>query len=147
MYHWVAAEASAVGGQTPLCIVNTLAPAEFSPVLAPGSSRQSPLSQAFAHCTNTNAVESKRDVNSPQSKKCKISGDTATGYHYGVKSCEPCNAFLRRSAMKHIQYTCEESENCAVNVKNRNRYQKSRFDKCVKVGMDKEAVRNDRGQR
>ncbi|ESO91576.1 hypothetical protein LOTGIDRAFT_122023 [Lottia gigantea] len=55
---------------------------------------------------------------------CKVCGDRASGYHYGVTSCEGCK--------------------CTVIRLNRNRCQYCRFKKCLAVGMSRDSVRYGR---
>lgn len=76
--------------------------------------------------------------------ECVVCNDKATGYHYGVFTCEGCKGFFKRTVQKHLEYTCKGEGNCEVNQINRNRCQYCRFQKCVAQGMLKEAVREDR---
>ncbi|VDO06487.1 unnamed protein product [Rodentolepis nana] len=75
---------------------------------------------------------------------CMVCGDKASGYHYGVISCEGCKGFFRRSIQKQIEYKCLRDGNCLVVRLNRNRCQYCRFKKCLKVGMSKDSVRYGR---
>ncbi|KER32499.1 hypothetical protein T265_12785, partial [Opisthorchis viverrini] len=75
---------------------------------------------------------------------CKVCGDKASGYHYGVISCEGCKGFFRRSIQKQIEYKCLRDGKCLVIRLNRNRCQYCRFRKCIAVGMSKESVRYGR---
>uniref|UniRef100_UPI00358E1C89 nuclear receptor subfamily 1 group D member 2-like n=1 Tax=Myxine glutinosa TaxID=7769 RepID=UPI00358E1C89 len=73
---------------------------------------------------------------------CKVCGDTASGFHYGVHACEGCKGFFRRSIQQNIKYKpCLKNEDCPVVRANRNRCQHCRFKKCLSVGMSKDAVR------
>ncbi|XP_007573561.1 nuclear receptor subfamily 1 group D member 2-like [Poecilia formosa] len=73
---------------------------------------------------------------------CKVCGDVASGFHYGVHACEGCKGFFRRSIQQNIQYKkCLKMENCTIMRINRNRCQQCRFKKCLAVGMSKDAVR------
>nr|ASL70489.1 nuclear receptor [Brachionus rotundiformis] len=72
---------------------------------------------------------------------CKICGDRASGYHYGVASCEGCKGFFRRSIQKKMQYKCMKEGNCVIVLLNRNRCQHCRFKKCLEMGMSRECVR------
>ncbi|XP_064354810.1 nuclear receptor subfamily 1 group D member 1-like isoform X2 [Dromaius novaehollandiae] len=73
---------------------------------------------------------------------CKVCGDIASGFHYGVHACEGCKGFFRRSIQQNISYKmCVKSENCLVVRMNRNRCQHCRFKKCLAVGMSRDAVR------
>ncbi|KAI4888259.1 hypothetical protein NFI96_034382, partial [Prochilodus magdalenae] len=73
---------------------------------------------------------------------CKVCGDVASGFHYGVHACEGCKGFFRRSIQQNIQYKkCLKNENCPIMRINRNRCQQCRFKKCLLVGMSRDAVR------
>ncbi|CAJ0916543.1 unnamed protein product, partial [Mesorhabditis belari] len=78
---------------------------------------------------------------------CKVCGDKASGYHYGVTSCEGCKGFFRRSIQKNMEYKCLKDNNCAIFKSNRNRCQRCRFKKCMTVGMSRDSVRYGRLQR
>ncbi|XP_053509161.1 nuclear receptor subfamily 1 group D member 2 [Ictalurus furcatus] len=73
---------------------------------------------------------------------CKVCGDIASGFHYGVHACEGCKGFFRRSIQQNISYKmCVTNENCLIVRMNRNRCQHCRFKKCLAVGMSRDAVR------
>ncbi|XP_036826641.1 nuclear receptor subfamily 1 group D member 2 isoform X2 [Oncorhynchus mykiss] len=77
---------------------------------------------------------------------CKVCGDIASGFHYGVHACEGCKGFFRRSIQQNIQQNiqykkCLKNESCAIMRINRNRCQQCRFKKCLLVGMSKDSVR------
>ncbi|CAK9301417.1 unnamed protein product [Gordionus sp. m RMFG-2023] len=86
------------------------------------------------------------DSNSPKQPfvPCKVCGDRASGYHYGVTSCEGCKGFFRRSIQKQIEYRCLREGKCSIVRLNRNRCQYCRFKKCLAVGMSRDAVRYGR---
>ncbi|CAN9504134.1 unnamed protein product [Ophioblennius macclurei] len=73
---------------------------------------------------------------------CKVCGDVASGFHYGVHACEGCKGFFRRSIQQNIQYKkCLKNDNCPIMRINRNRCQQCRFKKCLLVGMSRDSVR------
>ncbi|XP_072306019.1 nuclear receptor subfamily 1, group D, member 4a isoform X2 [Eucyclogobius newberryi] len=73
---------------------------------------------------------------------CKVCGDIASGFHYGVHACEGCKGFFRRSIQQNINYKmCVKNEKCLIMRMNRNRCQHCRFKKCISVGMSRDAVR------
>ncbi|KAM6967562.1 nuclear receptor subfamily 1 group D member 2a [Aplochiton taeniatus] len=73
---------------------------------------------------------------------CKVCGDVASGFHYGVHACEGCKGFFRRSIQQNIQYKkCLKMDSCTIMRINRNRCQQCRFKKCLAVGMSRDAVR------
>ncbi|XP_037549553.1 LOW QUALITY PROTEIN: nuclear receptor subfamily 1 group D member 2b [Nematolebias whitei] len=73
---------------------------------------------------------------------CKVCGDVASGFHYGVHACEGCKGFFRRSIQQNIQYkTCLKNESCPIMRMNRNRCQQCRFKKCLLLGMSRDSVR------
>ncbi|XP_077997261.1 nuclear receptor subfamily 1 group D member 2-like [Glandiceps talaboti] len=73
---------------------------------------------------------------------CRVCGDKASGFHYGVHACEGCKGFFRRSIQQNLKYSlCNKGDNCLIMRINRNRCQDCRFRKCLSVGMSKDAVR------
>jgi len=78
-------------------------------------------------------------------ERCEVCGDRASGRHYGVKSCEGCKGFFKRSIRKKLNYTCRWNADCPVTKLQRNRCQACRFFKCVSVGMRADSVQNERG--
>ena len=69
---------------------------------------------------------------------CKVCGDTASGNHFGVLSCEACKSFFRRSVRASARYACRGNRNCAIEKHTRNRCQYCRLQKCSSMGMRKE---------
>nr|CAD7195845.1 unnamed protein product [Timema douglasi] len=93
------------------------------------------------------------------SQLCAVCGDTAACQHYGVRTCEGCKGFFKRTVQKGSKYVClaekvfalstEDGvcflcqQACPVDKRRRNRCQFCRFQKCLAVGMVKEVVRTD----
>ncbi|KAI2805860.1 hypothetical protein BLOT_004868 [Blomia tropicalis] len=92
-------------------------------------------------CLDTSDIKV-RDT-SPK-RLCLVCGDTASGFHYGVASCEACKAFFKRTIQGNIEYTCPATNNCEINKRRRKACQACRFQKCLRMGMLKEGVRLDR---
>ncbi|XP_063699631.1 probable nuclear hormone receptor HR38 [Culicoides brevitarsis] len=76
-------------------------------------------------------------------KTCCVCGDIAACQHYGVRTCEGCKGFFKRTVQKGSTYLCLGNKNCPVDKRRRNRCQFCRFQKCLLVGMVKEVVRTD----
>ncbi|XP_029113888.1 nuclear receptor subfamily 4 group A member 2-like [Scleropages formosus] len=74
---------------------------------------------------------------------CAVCGDNAACQHYGVRTCEGCKGFFKRTVQKNAKYVCLANKNCPVDKRRRNRCQYCRFQKCLTVGMVKEVVRTD----
>ncbi|XP_076446100.1 uncharacterized protein LOC143283717 [Babylonia areolata] len=73
---------------------------------------------------------------------CRVCGDKASGFHYGVFSCEGCKGFFRRTIRQKITYKpCDNPKGCLIMRISRNRCQYCRLQKCMTVGMSHEAVR------
>ena len=66
---------------------------------------------------------------------CVICGDKATYIHYGVRTCEGCKGFFKRSVQKNAVYECVADENCVIDKTRRVRCQYCRFRKCILSGM------------
>ncbi|XP_061828231.1 estrogen-related receptor gamma-like isoform X2 [Nerophis lumbriciformis] len=75
---------------------------------------------------------------------CLVCGDVASGFHYGVASCEACKAFFKRTVQGNMEYSCPVSKECEINKRRRKACQACRFHKCLQAGMMKEGVRMDR---
>ncbi|KAK9753042.1 Zinc finger, C4 type (two domains) [Popillia japonica] len=75
---------------------------------------------------------------------CSICGDRASGKHYGVYSCEGCKGFFKRTVRKDLTYACREEKNCIIDKRQRNRCQYCRYQKCLAMGMKREAVQEER---
>ncbi|XP_042601616.1 retinoic acid receptor RXR-beta-A-like isoform X7 [Cyprinus carpio] len=79
-----------------------------------------------------------------QKRLCAICGDRSSGKHYGVYSCEGCKGFFKRTVRKDLSYTCRDSKDCLVDKRQRNRCQYCRYQKCLAMGMKREAVQEER---
>ncbi|KAM9428454.1 retinoic acid receptor RXR-gamma-A-like isoform 2-T2 [Salvelinus alpinus] len=75
---------------------------------------------------------------------CAICGDRSSGKHYGVYSCEGCKGFFKRTIRKDLSYTCRDSKQCLIDKRQRNRCQYCRYQKCLAMGMKREAVQEER---
>ncbi|XP_004837473.1 estrogen receptor beta isoform X2 [Heterocephalus glaber] len=87
-------------------------------------------------------------VTSPASKRdahfCAVCSDYASGYHYGVWSCEGCKAFFKRSIQGHNDYICPATNQCTIDKNRRKSCQACRLRKCYEVGMVKCGSRRER---
>ncbi|XP_030628490.1 estrogen receptor 2b isoform X3 [Chanos chanos] len=75
---------------------------------------------------------------------CAVCHDYASGYHYGVWSCEGCKAFFKRSIQGHNGYICPATNQCTIDKNRRKSCQACRLRKCYEVGMMKCGVRRER---
>ena len=80
---------------------------------------------------------------------CKVCGDFSSGKHYGIFACDGCAGFFKRSIRRGREYGCKsgESERCVIDKTHRNQCRGCRLQRCVEVGMNKEAVQHERGPR
>ncbi|KAE8573885.1 Hormone receptor-like in 38 [Halyomorpha halys] len=104
-----------------------------SPKLRPGASVSSSASSS----------PTERPPAGSPSQLCAVCGDTAACQHYGVRTCEGCKGFFKRTVQKGSKYVCLAEKSCPVDKRRRNRCQFCRFQKCLSVGMVKEVVRTD----
>uniref|UniRef100_A0A3Q1EYJ6 Peroxisome proliferator-activated receptor gamma n=1 Tax=Acanthochromis polyacanthus TaxID=80966 RepID=A0A3Q1EYJ6_9TELE len=81
------------------------------------------------------------DTTSPSLNiECRVCGDKASGFHYGVHACEGCKGFFRRTIRLKLVYDhCDL--HCRIHKKSRNKCQYCRFQKCLNVGMSHNAIR------
>ncbi|XP_074165626.1 estrogen receptor isoform X8 [Sminthopsis crassicaudata] len=89
----------------------------------------------------TLAMESTKET-----RYCAVCNDYASGYHYGVWSCEGCKAFFKRSIQgnRHNDYMCPATNQCTIDKNRRKSCQACRLRKCYEVGMMKGGIRKDR---
>ncbi|XP_007892595.1 estrogen receptor isoform X2 [Callorhinchus milii] len=80
---------------------------------------------------------------SKETRYCAVCSDYASGYHYGVWSCEGCKAFFKRSIQGHNDYMCPATNQCTIDKNRRKSCQACRLRKCYEVGMMK-GIRKDR---
>lgn len=98
----------------------------------------------FCYSNYPQGVEGLANVpnHSLQHSLCKVCGDTASGNHFGVLSCEACKSFFRRSIRANARYACRGNRTCAIEKHTRNRCQYCRLQKCMNTGMRKEGERD-----
>ncbi|KAL7669332.1 hypothetical protein ACOME3_009994 [Neoechinorhynchus agilis] len=75
---------------------------------------------------------------------CPVCGDTVSGFHYGLLTCESCKGFFKRTVQNKKTYQCHEGQHCFIDKVLRKRCAYCRFQKCLAVGMKLEAVRENR---
>ncbi|KAJ8299365.1 hypothetical protein KUTeg_023425 [Tegillarca granosa] len=95
----------------------------------------------------TKSEEPTEDIPSPDSvlsskphlPPCRVCGEKASGFHYGVNTCEACKGFFRRSLRRDHDYKCVSGKfDCVIGPGKRNSCPKCRYKKCLHVGMSKE---------
>ncbi|KAI5636756.1 zinc finger, c4 type (two domains) domain-containing protein [Phthorimaea operculella] len=118
---------------------------EINFCVSPGESIVGNTSPDQQHCSSTTAAAASgaRDDDTPR-RLCLVCGDVASGFHYGVASCEACKAFFKRTIQGNIEYTCPAANECEINKRRRKACQACRFRKCLRTGMLREGVRLDR---
>uniref|UniRef100_A0A1B6E4Y9 Nuclear receptor subfamily 2 group B member 4 n=2 Tax=Clastoptera arizonana TaxID=38151 RepID=A0A1B6E4Y9_9HEMI len=144
---------NSVGPQSPLDMkpdTASLLSGNFSPSGGPNS----PNSFTITHSSllgsgggGKNSGNSNYPPNHPLSGSkhlCSICGDRASGKHYGVYSCEGCKGFFKRTVRKDLSYACREEKSCLIDKRQRNRCQYCRYQKCLSMGMKREAVQEER---
>ncbi|KAK3093364.1 hypothetical protein FSP39_014570 [Pinctada imbricata] len=75
---------------------------------------------------------------------CQVCNDNASGFHYGVWSCEGCKAFFKRSIQGPVDYVCPATNTCTIDKHRRKSCQACRLRKCYEVGMNKGTQRKER---
>ncbi|XP_034942584.1 steroid hormone receptor ERR2 isoform X3 [Chelonus insularis] len=146
-YHQVCSPSTTIQHQEALCEMDMTD-------YGGGGGGASPGSPEMQHCSSTtqplgtpeNGIK-EEDMASRRS--CLVCGDVASGFHYGVASCEACKAFFKRTIQAsnftgNIEYTCPANGKCEINKRRRKACQACRFQKCLTQGMLKEGVRLDR---
>lgn len=84
----------------------------------------------------------------PESLTCVVCGDVSSGKHYGILACNGCSGFFKRSVRRKLIYRCQAGTGCCIiDKKHRNQCQSCRLKKCIRMGMNKDAVQNERQPR
>ncbi|XP_061846303.1 estrogen receptor [Colius striatus] len=94
--------------------------------------------------SSTNEKGSLAMESTKETRYCAVCNDYASGYHYGVWSCEGCKAFFKRSIQGHNDYMCPATNQCTIDKNRRKSCQACRLRKCYEVGMMKGGIRKDR---
>ncbi|CAM4744992.1 unnamed protein product [Rotaria magnacalcarata] len=89
----------------------------------------------------------KTPICSEDKRRCAVCNDIASGYHYGVWSCEGCKAFFKRSIQGTNEYICPATNTCTIDKHRRKSCQACRLRKCYEVGMTKGTTRRERKYR
>lgn len=125
---------SSSASSSPSCISNN----NNNPNIANANVTDMPSTSAVAI-----AAQLAKITHQNPSQLCAVCGDTAACQHYGVRTCEGCKGFFKRTVQKGAKYVCLADKACPVDKRRRNRCQFCRFQKCLAVGMVKEVVRTD----
>ncbi|XP_059806563.1 peroxisome proliferator-activated receptor delta-like [Hemitrygon akajei] len=104
------------------------------------SNFQTDVMEAASPSVIQSKVSNEEATTSGVNVECRICGDKASGFHYGVHACEGCKGFFRRTIRMKLEYEkCDR--NCKIQKKNRNKCQYCRFQKCLALGMSHNAIR------
>ncbi|XP_056668098.1 nuclear receptor subfamily 6 group A member 1 isoform X2 [Monodelphis domestica] len=123
-----------------------LAPAP-APAPAPAAAPAAAPAPRNGFCQDDSVEHDPANISVPddraEQRTCLICGDRATGLHYGIISCEGCKGFFKRSICNKRVYRCSRDKNCVMSRKQRNRCQYCRLLKCLQMGMNRKAIRED----
>ncbi|XP_037093986.1 vitamin D3 receptor-like [Pollicipes pollicipes] len=78
-------------------------------------------------------------------KVCGVCGERAKSHHFGGMACDSCKAFFRRSVQNEAyrHFRCAYEGRCHITISSRKCCQNCRFQKCVKIGMEKKWVMSE----
>lgn len=131
------------GGQTQQKSVSISSSSTASSATSRSSASSSTHSTSTTHHESSFQQQSSHGSSGTTRSVCAVCGDIAACQHYGVRTCEGCKGFFKRTVQKGAKYVCLGSKDCVVDKRRRNRCQFCRFQKCLSVGMVKEVVRTD----
>lgn len=113
--------------------------------------RLSPESYADSTTEENTLLKNNSTFSNPSSNylpPCRICHRKASGFHYGVNTCEACKGFYRRSIRKferslEIPYKCEKDLNCQIEME-KIMCSYCRYQRCLSAGMSKQAIKQGR---
>uniref|UniRef100_A0AAU6R4V3 Estrogen receptor n=1 Tax=Corbicula fluminea TaxID=45949 RepID=A0AAU6R4V3_CORFM len=94
--------------------------------------------------SDTRRIKAESSHGGNVNKLCQVCSDNASGFHYGVWSCEGCKAFFKRSIQGPVDYVCPATNTCTIDKHRRKSCQACRLRKCYEVGMNKGSQRKER---
>ncbi|XP_059172955.1 uncharacterized protein LOC131953667 [Physella acuta] len=115
--------------------------------LAPTSGVVKPLFNSTVNDVNINEVDIQTFQQQTRGRKlppCLVCGNSASGLHFGVNSCEACNEFFRRALKRKRSSSCPNDGACDVTGTKRGACGACRFQKCLKAGMSRERIKTGR---
>lgn len=81
----------------------------------------------MASMSGISAITPQKLIQCNPSQLCAVCGDIAACQHYGVRTCEGCKGFFKRTVQKGAKYVCLADKACPVDKRRRNRCQFCRF--------------------
>lgn len=132
-----AASAAGHPGELPTDAIGMVEKAPMSPMIQqPSSLHHIEAMDTQQHQQSANQSTPPGAMKSPSSEKlCAVCGDCAACQHYGVRTCEGCKGFFKRTVQRGAKYVCMANRNCPVDKRRRNRCQFCRFQKCLAVSF------------
>ncbi|CAH1258038.1 NR1H3 [Branchiostoma lanceolatum] len=82
-----------------------------------------------------------------ESGNCLVCGEKASGFHYGVFSCEGCKGFFRRSVHKGSVKVCKFGNKCCLDPSTRRSCAECRLRLCKAAGMRPDCLLSDAQRR
>ncbi|KAI6183717.1 hypothetical protein M3Y97_00518900 [Aphelenchoides bicaudatus] len=99
---------------------------------------------SIAPSSSSSSVVSLQSESTYSNGTCPVCLCEADHAHFGgIKSCNSCAAFFRRTIVLKKAYKCRNNKNCTVKKdKHQRGCQSCRFKKCLQIGMTSDAVQS-----
>ncbi|KAJ1364146.1 hypothetical protein KIN20_024166 [Parelaphostrongylus tenuis] len=123
---------------------STAAYAFTAALMGCGSPNQPAFSMESLLKSEISELSPKAVANTEESTICSVCCDEASGRHYGVVACFGCKGFFRRTVRAGKSYICRYDQKCRIDKAGRNVCRSCRYQKCLDVGMEPDAIRPDR---